>query len=279
MSYNSIAWLPLALGLTVLGLILSYMAYRRRGLRSAMMGTAWSLLPIAAYLTGAIEMLWKVGVAIGQFGTGFVFSPMKWAGIGVTGLAVALFLAAGGRARRKASREARRVARADRNAEAEGSSAPSALGKSKAGSPGTQILPTRREQVPVERPAAATSAKGSRKAASADDDDMKDIEDILRKRGILYHVGDGCHPIRRNHCVRVKSRSACRCVKKISCSKAVGPKITFMSRLPPVLWVCVPKTPMGAYAGSGFRLHPTYPITHQQGVCGVMGAPGQYREV
>src|SRR5246127_5051993 len=136
MSYSSIAWLPLALGLTVLGLVLSYLTYRRRGLRPAMMGTAWSLLPIAAYLTGSIEMLWKIGAAIGQFGSGFVFSPMKWAGIGVTGLALALFLAAGGRTRRKASREARRVARADRNSEAEGSSAPSALGKSKAGSPG-----------------------------------------------------------------------------------------------------------------------------------------------
>ena len=184
MGYNSIAWLPLALGLTILGLILSYITYQRRGLRPAMMGTAWSLLPIAAYLTGAIEMLWKVGVAIGQFGTGFVFSPMKWAGVGVTGLAIALFLAAGGRTRRKAAREARKVARADRKGQAEGSSAPPALAKSKAGSPGTQILPTRREQVPVERPAAATSAKGSRKAATPDDDDMKDIEDILRKRGI-----------------------------------------------------------------------------------------------
>ena len=41
---------------------------------------AVSLLPIAAYLTGAIEMLWKIGVAIGQFGTGFAFSTTKWVG-------------------------------------------------------------------------------------------------------------------------------------------------------------------------------------------------------
>ena len=183
MSYSSIAWLPLALGLTILGLVLSYLTYRRRGLRPAMMGTAWSLLPIAAYLTGAIEMLWKVGVAIGQFGSGFVFSPMKWAGIGVTGLAFALFLAAGGRTRRKAAREARRAARADRKGEAEGSSVPPALGKAKT-TPGTQILPTERQRVPAERAAAATSAKGSRKATAPDDDDMKDIEDILRKRGL-----------------------------------------------------------------------------------------------
>jgi hypothetical protein len=183
MSYSSIAWLPLALGLTVLGLVLSYLTYRRRGLRPAMMGTAWSLLPIAAYLTGSIEMLWKVGAAIGQFGSGFVFSPMKWAGIGVTGLAIALFLAAGGRTRRRAAREARRAARADRKGEAEGSSAPPALGRAKT-TPGTQILPTERQRVPVDRAAAATSAKGSRKATVPDDDDLKDIEDILRKRGI-----------------------------------------------------------------------------------------------
>jgi hypothetical protein len=186
MSYSSIAWLPLALGLTILGLVLSYLTYRRRGLRPAMIGTAWSLLPIAAYLTGAIEMLWKVGAAIGQFGSGFVFSPMKWAGIGVTGLAIALFLAAGGRRRRRAAREARearKTARGDRKGEAEGSSAPPALGKAKT-APGTQILPTERQRVPAERAAAATPAKGSRKSAPPDDDDMKDIEDILRKRGI-----------------------------------------------------------------------------------------------
>jgi hypothetical protein len=184
MSYSSIAWLPLALGLTILGLVLSYLTYRRRGLRPAMMGTAFSLLPIAAYLTGAIEMLWKVGAAIGQFGSGFVFSPMKWAGIGVTGLAIALFLAAGGRTRRRAAREARKAARGDRKGEAAGPSAPPALGKAKT-APGTQILPTERQRVPADRAtAAAASAKGSRKNALPDDDDMKDIEDILRKRGI-----------------------------------------------------------------------------------------------
>jgi hypothetical protein len=181
MSYSSIAWLPLAAGLTILGLLLSYLAYRRRGLRPALLGVAFSLLPVAAYLTGAIEMLWKVGAAIGQFATGFVFSPSKWAGIGVTGLAIALFLAAGGRRRRQAAREARKAARAGRKAEAEGPPAATALSAAKA-SPGTQILPTERKRVPVERTAAP--AKGSRQAAPSADDDMKDIEDILRKRGI-----------------------------------------------------------------------------------------------
>jgi hypothetical protein len=184
MSYSSIEWLPLTAGLTILGLILSYFAYRRRGLRPAVLVVAWSLLPIAAYLTGATEMLWKVGAAIGAFGTGFVFSPEKWAGIGVTGLAVALFLAAGGRRRRRVAREARKAARADRGkAEAEGSSAPPALAKART-APGTQILPTERKPVSADRAPAAPPAKSSRKAVPADDDDLKDIEEILRKRGI-----------------------------------------------------------------------------------------------
>ena len=33
MSYDSFAWLPLAAGLTILGLVLSYLTYRRRGQR------------------------------------------------------------------------------------------------------------------------------------------------------------------------------------------------------------------------------------------------------
>ena len=111
MGYNSIAWLPLTAGLTAIGVILSYFAYRHRGLRSALRVAAFSLLPIAAYLTGSIEMFWKIGTAIGDFATGFVFSPVKWAGIGVAGLAVVLYLSAGGRQRRKAARAARKAAR------------------------------------------------------------------------------------------------------------------------------------------------------------------------
>jgi hypothetical protein len=184
MSYNSIEWLPLAAGLTVLGIVLSYIAYRRSGVRPALRGAAVSLLPIAAYLTGAIEMLWKIGVAIGQFGTGFVFSTTKWAGIGVTGLAIALFLAAGGRERRQASRQARKEARAQRRSGDLDAPGP-ALGAS--ARPGTDVTRSMTQQdrtpVPVTRESAAKPARASRKAQPVDDD-MKDIEDILRNRGI-----------------------------------------------------------------------------------------------
>ncbi len=48
----------------------------------------------------------------------------------------------------------------------------------------TRGVPATRAQVPATRKTEAP-AKASRKAAQpADDDDLKDIEDILRKRGI-----------------------------------------------------------------------------------------------
>jgi hypothetical protein len=184
MTYNSIPWLALALALTALGLVLSYSVLRRSGTRPALRIAALSLLPIAAYLTGAIEMFWKIGVAIGQFGTGFAFSTTKWVGIGVTGLAIALFLAAGGRARRKASREARKAARAKQEDAGVESGAGRRGALTGARKPATGAMATAQTPVPATRKSEAAPAKASRKGAPAGDDDLKDIEDILRKRGI-----------------------------------------------------------------------------------------------
>ncbi|MBO0822139.1 MAG: cellulose synthase, partial [Nocardiopsaceae bacterium] len=106
MGYHSIAWLPICAGLTIAGLVLSYLVGRRRGRLAMMRGAAWSLLPIAVYLTGSVEMFWKIGSAIGTYVDGFVFSPVKWAGIAVAGLAALLFAATRGRDRRRAARRA-----------------------------------------------------------------------------------------------------------------------------------------------------------------------------
>src|SRR5580693_8729789 len=94
-TYSQIAWLPLCGGLTGLGFVASWFAFRRRGFTAGLRGVAWSLLPLAAYLTGAIEMIWKIGVAIGDFGTSFIFSPEKWAGVVVTVVALVAFVVSG----------------------------------------------------------------------------------------------------------------------------------------------------------------------------------------
>ncbi len=179
MTYNDVPWLALAAVLTALGLVLSYMAYKRSGWRAGARGGALSLLPIAAYLTGALEMLWKIGAAIGQFGTGFVFSPVKWIGVGVTGLAFALFLAAGGRVRRRATRDAHRATRGDQKDAATAGDTKQIANR--AGGTQTQS----QSALEPARKKGATPAKGSRKSAFPDDDDdLKDIEAILRNRGI-----------------------------------------------------------------------------------------------
>jgi hypothetical protein len=157
MSYSQIAWLPLTGGLAVLGFIASWFAWRRRGVAAGLRGVAWSLLPVAAYLIGVIELLWRFGTAIASFASSFVFSPKVWAGVIVVGVSLVLFVVSGRmRGRRRSKPEAE-------------------------GSPEAGGLPARTS------PAASQPAKlpaGKRKAAAGMGDDMKDVEQILRKHGI-----------------------------------------------------------------------------------------------
>ncbi len=171
-TYDQIAWLPLCAGLTGLGLVLSFLVMRRRGMRSGLRWAAWSLLPLAAYLTGAIEMFWKMGVAVGDFAKGFVFSPKVWAGIALAGLALVLFTASGSVRRRKVSRgkDARAAAPA---------TGPAGAVTAESRSTGGQLA-TR----PTTAPAAKAPAK-VRRGKNADDDGLDDdVADILRRHGI-----------------------------------------------------------------------------------------------
>ena len=184
MGYSSIFWLPICAVLTGFGLVASYYYGRRRGNRAMLRGAAWSLIPIAAYLTGSIEMFWKIGDAIGKFASGFVFSPVKWAGIAVTGAAVLLFVSTGGRKRRKAAR-VKAAARADQKQASAGAGAQQGLAPTTAiatASPAADAAST----LPVRKPepAKTPAAKRQGKSAAPVDDDMRDIEEILRKRGI-----------------------------------------------------------------------------------------------
>jgi len=177
-TYDKIAWLPLCGGLTGLGLVLSYIAMRRRGLGAGLRGAAWSLLPLAAYLTGAIEMFWKMGAAIGDFAKGFVFSAQVWAGIAVTGLAVVLFVVSGPLRRRSTQGQGKQ------------GQGKQGQGKQGQGKQGVGTKASGRELAPRTAPAAGPApakapVKAPRgKSAADDDDDLGDVEDILRRHGI-----------------------------------------------------------------------------------------------
>jgi hypothetical protein len=187
-NYDKIAWLPLCGGLTGLGLVLSYLAMRRRGLSAGLRGSAWSLLPLAAYLTGAIEMFWKMGVAIGDFAKGFAFSDRVWSGIAVAGLSLVLFMVSGGVRRRRVKRGKDKGAVGSAAGTQRGAGA-AATGGELAPRSGTLAMPATRQPAgqTVSQAGTAAPAAGKRrsgKAADEGDDDMKDIEDILRRRGI-----------------------------------------------------------------------------------------------
>ncbi|HEX4833880.1 MAG TPA: hypothetical protein VH478_22630 [Trebonia sp.] len=208
--YHSVFWLSLCASLTVLGLVLTVVAGRRRSARAMLHGAAWSLIPIAAYMTGATLMLWRIGVAIGQFASSFVFSPLRWAGIGVTALVVVLFLAGGGRRRRKAARQARVARREQREAQgpagpagqvpSPGSAGAVTSGATGAGTAGGPV-PEAREPQPRarrERPEPGRKTPPGQQASPGQQaqpgkqgmgkNELADIEEILRKRGILSEV-------------------------------------------------------------------------------------------
>ncbi|SFJ37376.1 hypothetical protein SAMN05216275_108159 [Streptosporangium canum] len=174
MSFDQIAWLPLCAGVTGVGLVLSFLLMRRRGVVAGLRGVAWSLLPLAAFLTGALPTLWQIGTAIVGFFAGVVFNPTVWAGVAVTGLSLVLFLVTGVlRGRRTAASAEPRTSAAGTPAAPGGPM--TAGGPVTAGGGATQPLP-QRKAAPAQKPAPA------RKPAA--DDDFSDIEDILKRRGI-----------------------------------------------------------------------------------------------
>ncbi|MFJ2032613.1 cellulose synthase [Streptosporangium sp. NPDC087985] len=166
MSFEQIAWLPLCAGVTGVGLVLSFLLMRRRGAVAGLRGVAWSLLPLAAYLTGALPTLWRIGTAIAGFFAGVVFDPMVWAGVAVTGLSLLLFLVTGVLRRRRTA----------------GPVAPEAPAVRAPAAPGRPVAPGGTATQPLPQPKAAPAAKAAAKPGA--DEDFSDIEDILKRRGI-----------------------------------------------------------------------------------------------
>jgi hypothetical protein len=152
--FDSATWSAVGLALTAVGLVLSVAAWRRRGAASGLRGVAWSLLPLAAAMTGMLRVVWEVADSVSSWAVRLVFSPTVWAGIIVAGVSATLFVVSGFLRRR----EPQRPSRKERRAAAEAGSPPAVTAKG---------------------PAPASTG-----STPAEDDDMADIEAILRKHGI-----------------------------------------------------------------------------------------------
>jgi hypothetical protein len=143
-SFDTFTWQALTAVLTLLGLAGSVAFWRLRGPAAGLRMLAVALLPAAAYLTGTLRLFWEVGAAVVQWALRLTFNPLTWLGIGLAVVSVLLFVLAG-RLRRRSS-----PAR------------------------GRDSLPASPSRKPA-RPTGTTAAE---------DDDMADIEAILKRHGI-----------------------------------------------------------------------------------------------
>lgn len=142
-------WAALAATLTLLGLVWTYVSYRRRGAIAAMRALGFTTLPVAAWLTGTLEMFTEIAGSVTDWATGLVFNPITWTGIGLAGLGVVLIFISGYLRDRQLGRVQ------------DGTASPA---------PKKPLPEAKSSRAPKEEPAI--------------DDDLADIEAILKRRGI-----------------------------------------------------------------------------------------------
>lgn len=91
MSYDGAAWGALALALSTLLGIVTFFRWRRHGPAAGLNGAGWTILPVAAWLTGVLELVFDVAASVGTWAVRLVFSPVVWLGIVLTATAAVLF--------------------------------------------------------------------------------------------------------------------------------------------------------------------------------------------
>jgi hypothetical protein len=139
--------LPLCVGLTLLGIIATGVAWRRGNRGRVVQGVGLALAPIALYFSGLLRLLWNGIVAVGTWASTLILSPAIWFGMALLGLCLVLWVVGGFIARRSRPR------------------AEVASQKSSAAALPAKGKPVRNQPPPV-------------------DEEMAEIEALLKSRGI-----------------------------------------------------------------------------------------------
>jgi len=147
------SWLAWTATLTVLGVVWTVYAFRNRGIASGLRGAGIAMLPAAAYLTGTLEMFTEIGSSVTGWATHLVFSPKVWVGVVLAGLAALCIFVSG------VLRE-----------------------RGRGGAAASAPKNRRRRKRDSESPAVERGRHS--KDEPVLDDDLADIEAILKKRGI-----------------------------------------------------------------------------------------------
>jgi hypothetical protein len=149
--FDNATWQALGLTLTIVGLAVSALLWVRRGAVSGVRGVAWSLLPLAAGLTGVLRLGWEITDAVVSWAGRLVFSPVVWLGLVVAAVSAVLFVVTGFARRRRSGGTPAAV---------------TAEGRPAAAAPAGRKPPAQPAQ------------------QSAVDPELADIEELLRRRGI-----------------------------------------------------------------------------------------------
>jgi hypothetical protein len=162
--FDNATWQALGLLLTLLGLVVSALVWARKGPARGLRAAAWSLLPLAAGLTGVLRLGWDVTDLVLQWAARLVFSPMVWLGLAVASISFVLFVVSGFLLRRG------------------GQQPPPERGKAVSGR--RRAVGSGGSGAEQGSQAGRESTKAGSGAGAGELDDLADIEEILRKHGI-----------------------------------------------------------------------------------------------
>jgi hypothetical protein len=138
--------LPLCIGLALLGVIATGIAWRRGNKGRVVQGVALALAPIALYFSGLLRLAWNGITAVVTWASTLIFSPAIWFGLALLALCVVLWVVGGMVARRSKPRL-----------------------KAASGKSSTAALPAKGRSTAQQPPV---------------DEEMAEIEALLRSRGI-----------------------------------------------------------------------------------------------
>ncbi|GAB3759813.1 hypothetical protein [Microlunatus parietis] len=151
--------LPLCAGIALLGVIITALAWRRGNKGRVVQGIGVVLAPIALYFAGLLTLVWNAIVAVVGWAARIVFTPLVWLGISMLGLCIVLWVVGGIVAGRTSGKT-----KTDDGAKPVTGGQPKAVGGAKP-APKQQKQAAPAKQDPV-------------------DDDLAEIEALLKKRGI-----------------------------------------------------------------------------------------------